>query len=219
MSKVFFQIGTNDGNDLFRDLVKREQPDVVILVEPNEQLINKIKKNYSGIRNVYIYNNAIYYNDNTVELVIPAKNGIIGTRADNNIIYTDGNFSLLPMNDWGNKNDMVKITANGITFDKICSIHDITNIDYLQIDTEGFDSEIIKMIDLTKYKIKKIRFEKWGFKTECFTDYHKEKADDFGINGLNFAIKKLEEHNYILKDIIDQDGNDIIATLNANSHL
>jgi FkbM family methyltransferase len=216
MSKVFFQIGTNNGNDLFRELVIQNAPDCVILVEPNKELIDEIKKNYNNIKNVYIYNNAIYYNDDeTVELYIPAKNGIMGTIADNGLVYGDGHFSLLPMNDWGNKNDMVKITSKSITFDKICSIHGITNIDYLQIDTEGFDSEIIQMINLSKYKINMIRFEKWGFKTECFTNYLKEKADHLGINGLNKSINKLKEYNYLINDITDSDGNDIIATLNV----
>jgi FkbM family methyltransferase len=216
MQRVFFQIGTNDGNDLFRDLVIKENPDMVILVEPNKLLINEIKQNYSNIQNVYIYNNAIYYNDDEViELYIPAKNGIMGTRADNGIVYDSGHFTLLPMNDWGNKNDMVKITSTGITFDKICSTHGITNIDYLQIDTEGFDCEIIKMIDLSKYKINRIRFEKWGFNTECFTDYNKDKADELGVNGMNNAVNKLKEYNYVINDIHDKDGSDIIATLNV----
>jgi len=215
MSKVYFQIGTNNGNDLFKQLVIKDKPDIIILVEPNEILISEIKQNYSNIENVFIYNNAIYYNDDEIlELYIPAKNGILGTRADNNIIYGDVHFSLIPMNDWGNKNDMVKITSKSITFDKICSIHNITNIDYLQIDTEGFDTEIIKMIDLSKYNINKIRFEKWAFKTECFTDYHNEKSQELGINGMNAAINKLINYNYTLNDISDEDGNDIIATLN-----
>lgn len=214
MSKVFFQIGTNNGNDLFRSLVLKHMPDCIILVEPNENLIHEIKQNYSEIQNVYIYNNAIYYNnDEMLELYIPAKNGIMGTRADNNITYADAHFSLLPMNDWGSKNDMVKIQTKSITFDKICSIHGITNIEYLQIDTEGFDTEIIKMIDLSKYKINRIRFEKWGFKTECFTEYHKEKANELGANGMITAINKLRQYNYEINDIHDDDGNDIIATL------
>jgi FkbM family methyltransferase len=216
MSKVYFQIGTNNGNDMFRDLVLQNSPDCIILVEPNKELIDEIKKNYNNIKNVYIYNNAIYYNDDeTVELYIPAKNGIMGTRADNGIVYNDYHFSLLPMNDWGNKNDMVKISTKSITFDKICSIHNITNIDYLQIDTEGFDSEIIQMINLSKYKINKIRFEKWNFKSECFTNYYEEKADDLGINGLNKCINKLKEYNYVINDITDNDGNDVLATLNV----
>lgn len=215
MTNVFFQIGTNNGNDLFRELVKKTNPYVVILVEPNEKLINIIKENYSGIKNVYIYNNAIYYNDDEIlELYIPSKNGVMGNCADNGIVYDDAHFSLIPMNDWGNKDDMVKITSKSITFDTICKIHGITDISYLQIDTEGFDSEIIKMIDLYKYKIHKIRFEKWSFESDCFTDYHK-KSDDLGINGLNNSINKLIKHNYKITDINDIDGNDILATLNV----
>jgi hypothetical protein len=54
MSKVFFQIGTNNGNDLFRNKVKISQPDIVILVEPNKKLLDEIKKNYHAIKNVHI---------------------------------------------------------------------------------------------------------------------------------------------------------------------
>jgi FkbM family methyltransferase len=216
MSKVFFQIGTNNGADNFREKVLQDAPDCVILVEPNKELIDEIKKNYNNIQNVYIYNNAIYYNDDeTVELYIPAKNGILGTVADNGVTYGNAQFSLLPMNDWGTKDDMVKITSKSITFDKICSIHNITNIDYLQIDTEGFDSEIIQMINLSKYKINKIRFEKWNFNPECFTNYYQEKSVDLGINGMNKCINKLKEHNYVINELIDNDGNDILATLNV----
>lgn len=212
MTKVFFQIGTNNGNDLFREMVIRENPDIVILVEPNASLISEIHKNYNGIANAFIYNHAVYYRDDEmIELYIPAKNGIMGTRAENNYIFSDLHFSLVPMNDWGNKNDMVKMPARSITFDTICKNHGITTIDYLQIDTEGFDSEIIKMIDLSKYTIDTIRFEKWIFETECFTRYNSERADTLGINGMNHALLKLTEHKYTLYHIADSDGNDIIA--------
>lgn len=215
MSKVYFQIGTNDGNDLFLKKVIEDKPDLIILVEPNTNLIDTIKHYYNGIKNVYIYNNAIYYRDDElVELYIPAKNGIMGTRADNNGIYNHVHFSLLPMNDWGHKNDMVKISSISITFDKICILHNIKIIDYLQIDTEGFDYEIIKMINLSKYKINKLRFEKWTFDTHCFTKYHKEKSNQLGINGMNDAIDKLKNNNYTINEIHDDDGNDMIAILN-----
>jgi len=214
MSRIFFQIGTNNGDDLFRNKVKEINPDMVILVEPNQTLINEINENYKDVKNVYIYNNAIYYNnDEIVELYIPAKNGIIGSIADNGHAYCDGNFSLLPMNDWGTKDDMVKFTAKTITFDEICKNHNITEIEYLQIDTEGFDTEIIKMIDLSKYKIKQIRFEKWVFSSECFTHYNNDIANELGINGMNFVMNKLKNNNYIINEISDKDGDDIIATL------
>lgn len=37
--------------------------------------------------------------------------------------------------------------------------HDLFGLDYLQIDTEGFDDEIIKMIDFSIIKPKLIKFE------------------------------------------------------------
>lgn len=218
MSSVYFQIGTNDGNDLFRQIVLQKKPDLVILVEPNPSLMDQIKKNYDGIPNVHIFNNAVYYtNDETLTLFIPSKQGVMngerGVRADNGITYHHVHFSLVPMNDWGKKEDMATFTTKSITFDEICKRHSITHIDYLQIDTEGFDSEIIKMIDLSKYTIKKIRFEKWNFKQECFTEYNSTHANELGMNGMNLAKEKLLSYNYSLSDISDKDGDDIIATL------
>jgi FkbM family methyltransferase len=213
--KVFFQIGTNDGNDLFNKRVEFEKPDIVILVEPNNDLAETIRKNYEKINTfseVFIYNNAIYYeNDKEVELVIPSKNGIYGQQADNGITYANVHFSLVPMNDWGKKEDMVSIKSKTITFDKICENHNIKHITYLQIDTEGFDTEIIKMLDFSKYTIDYIRFEKWNFKTDCFTSYNSEKADQLGENGMKAAMNKLLENNYKLTEISDYDGNDILA--------
>ena len=43
MSGIFFQIGTNNGNDTFRDKVKSDKPSLIILVEPNKSLISDIK--------------------------------------------------------------------------------------------------------------------------------------------------------------------------------
>ena len=215
MPNTFFQIGTNDGNDLFNKLVHKYIPECIILVEPNIDLIDKIKKNYNTMKNVYIYSNAIYYTDDEdIDLYVPAKNGVMGTIAENGLIYSDSHFSLVPMNDWGNKNDMVKITTKSITFDTICSNHGITDIDYLQIDTEGFDSEIIKMIDFSKYKINTIRFEKWPFKSNSFTEHNKQLAHDLGESGLLNTINKLKDNNYTINEINDSDGNDIIAKLN-----
>jgi len=223
MNKVYFQIGTYNGNDLFRDMVKKEKPNLIILVEPNKNVINDIKKNYNNIENVYIYNNAVFYNnDEEVELFIPSKNGSYGLISDNGnyglisdngIRYRDSQFSLLPMNDWGSKDDMIKLKSKSITFDKICSNHNITNIDYLQIDTEGFDSEIIKMIDFSKYKIKTIRFEQWNFTTHSFTRYNKEKSNELGENGMKNSINKLIKYNYKITTVSDKMGDDYIAVL------
>ena len=218
--KTYFQIGTNDGNDNFRNLCIKHKPDMIVLVEANSKHLNSIQNNYKSFVNVHTINKAIYYNDNDeVELFIPAKDGIYGEpgvqpeRKQGNHTYTDGQFSLLPMNDWGEKKNMCSFKATTIKFDTICEQLNITNIEYLQIDTEGFDSEIIKMIDLDKYNIKNIRYEKWGFSTECFTKYNSDdNLNNYGNEGMKLVEQKLKKYNYKLRDINDRDGNDIIAT-------
>ena len=174
---VFVQIGTNDGNDLFRNIVYKLKPRVVILIEPNNQLYTTIKENYRDIEsNVIIINKCIYdKDDEEVSLFIPAKNGIYGNpgeqpeRVLGNYTYNTQHFSLIPMNDWGKKTDMVEIKSKTITFNTLCKLHDITHINYLQIDTEGYDSQIISSIDFSKIKIDILRYEKWPFNENCFS--------------------------------------------------
>jgi FkbM family methyltransferase len=211
--KVYVQIGTNNGNDNFNKKVKSDCPDLVILVEPNSYLIPHILQNYQEVNNVQLLTNCIHYEDDKeISLYIPAIKKQYGSIAENGIRYSDVHFSVVPMNDWGNKEDMIEIKSSSITFDTLCKRFSITEIDYLQIDTEGFDSEIIKMIDLKKYKIRKIRYERWEFDTSCF-NRHNENHDMFGKNGMKVVEDKLISHGYKLTPINDEDGNDYIATL------
>lgn len=209
---VYIQIGTNNGNDNFRKLVIQNKPDLVILVEPNSQLINLIQENYRDIQNVYIINKALYYQDDIdISLYIPETDEF--NKAKNGCNYSDAHYSLVPMNDWGQT--LQSITTKSIRFNTLCEIFNINKIDYLQIDTEGFDSEIIKMIDFTKYKIYKIRYEKWLFDKDCFDLHNKEISDKLGKNGMKIIEDILTKNNYTLYDINDDDGNDIIAILNS----
>ena len=108
--KVFMQIGTNTGNDRFLQLCKNHNPDLIILVEANKMHVKSINENYKMFPNVKLFTNAVYYEDDKeVSLYIPAKDGIYGNpgvqpdRKQGNHTYTHGEFSLLPMNDWGEK--------------------------------------------------------------------------------------------------------------------
>jgi len=193
--------------------VRAEKPDLVILVEPNRDFEPIIRKHYEGVQNVFIFSKAIYYeNKPDVSLFVPGKRGVFGSRADNGWTYSHLHFSLVPMNDWGSKEDMVELKTSGIRFDTLCSVFGLTQIDYLQMDTEGFDSEIIKMIDFSKVDIRQIRYEKWDFDTKEFTKYHGEKAEHLGKNGMREVELKLIQAGFKLSIIKDEDGDDILAT-------
>ena len=185
--KIFVQIGTNNGNDDFRNLCRQYKPSLIILVEPNSIHNDSIVTAYEGILAYHIENVAITTQaQNEVTLVIPKNRPKM---------YNTGNYSLLPMDDWGD--DFNKVVSKGITFSQLCENYGITEIEYLQIDTEGYDSEIIKSIDFSKVKINKIRYEKWGFPTDAFTR-HGDKGKEYGIAGMKAVHSLLVDLGYVL---------------------
>lgn len=61
-----------------------------------------------------------------------------------------------------------KIKVNGITFNDLIDKYNVEKIDLLQIDTEGFDFEIIKQINFKNIRPKIINFEYKNIKYEDF---------------------------------------------------
>jgi len=193
--KTFVQIGTHMGDDEFNKIVKKENPDLVILVEPNVKLNESIIENYSSMIDcVHIENVAINTKSGPCEVVIPK----------NPLPLPDGNYcelgtahySLLPMDDWGN--DFKTIKVNGMTFSELCEKYSVTEIDFLQTDTEGFDSQIILSIDFNKVKIKKIKYEYWPFKSEDQYKRYGEEGKKYGTNGMEEVESKLMSLGYKL---------------------
>ena len=64
---VYIQIGTNNGNDAFLSRVKRDHPDLVILVEPNKEWRATIRKYYEYVSSVSGYVSG-YTIDTTISL-------------------------------------------------------------------------------------------------------------------------------------------------------
>ena len=189
---VFIQIGTNSGNDEFLQRVRKQQPNLVILIEPNKDWNETIRNNYKYVSGVIILNAAIVNKPTKeVSLFIPKVNA--EGLAKNGVGYGTNNFSILPMDDWGE--ELVELKVPGITLSALCAKYDIETIDYLQIDTEGYDAEIIKSIDFTKINIKEIEFEWWHFEESCYTKYG-EKAKDYGLNGMLEAERILINAGY-----------------------
>ena len=89
---------------------------------------------------------------------------------------------------------------------ELCTRYEISDIHYLQTDTEGYDAEIIKSIDFTKINIDTIKYETWNFVEDCFSR-HGDKAKLYGINGMNYISNLLLSLGYELT----KDGGDMIA--------
>lgn len=214
--KTFIQIGTNNGNDEFNSIVRQETPNLVILIEPNSNLNNQIIENYSRLSdqidkdvNCVIENICITTKSGPCKLVIP-KNEVISDDG-NRYSYTDVHFSLLPMDDWGE--EFITLEVDGITFSELCEKYSVTEIEYLQIDTEGFDTQIILSIDFDKIKIKKIKYEIWGFNPDKAYTKYGEEGKKYGSAGMMEVEKKLTSLGYILSKVPSHSPTDIEAIL------
>jgi FkbM family methyltransferase len=195
-NKVWIQIGVKDGNDEFRDLAREYCPSKIILVEPNKELLENIKNSYKGINNAVIVTLAITADEKgEVNLYRPAK-------VINGIEYDPGKFSLIPMDDWGN--DFITMTVDSCTFNQLCYHFNIDDINFLQIDTEGYDSEIIRSIDLDKIKIDVLKYEVWNHDSSC---YKRHGINEYGKTGIEIVNKMLSERGYRFQKV----AHDMIA--------
>ena len=168
-SKIFV-IGANDGlsfDNLFDDL----DPNLSsgLLIEPSSRYFEKLVKNSSKFPHIKTHKFAV--NTSNTSLVL----------------YQLNESGLKKMPDWGrglgsfSKSHLLKhdILSDldiecelvvGKTFISIIQEFDLFTVHYLQIDTEGFDAEIIKMIDFSIFRALLIQFEVSNLSSQELSD-------------------------------------------------
>lgn len=179
----FLQIGANDGVsfDCLYEYVTMSKWSGVV-VEPLTDFYKKLYMNYEDYPLVQTVNLAIHATENRFNLY----------RVDPKY------YSELP--DWAkgtatfNYDNLIKqgIKEHQIILNSVPSIHlmhlidlyNLYDINYLQIDVEGMDDEIIKMIDFSKIKPILIRFEWQHLSNEKFETVAKI------LKGKGYILKK-----------------------------
>ena len=183
----FIQIGGNDGvsfDTLYENLCKRNPKGIIL--EPSPKYFKKLEQNYSDFSNIVLLNKAIHPNESKFTLYEVNENGLdklpewgqgIGTFNIDNLICKNLKNS-----------DISIIEVDCVSFNELISqFSNFLKIDFLQIDTEGFDGEIIKSIDFSQFYSKMIKFE------NCILP-----------NGeLEIVKNLLFKNNYIVFDDID----------------
>jgi FkbM family methyltransferase len=149
--KIFMQIGSNIGEDHFSQYISSvNEPCRVILIEANKECIKSLRSNYNSIRSpekkVHIFNI-----------------GIVPRHTKSDILYFyDGPIetcSLLSRKSHGPTCRKMKFRS--FSFNEFCEKLCIKDIDFLMMDIEGLDYEILLDIDLNSINIKKLVFEIW----------------------------------------------------------
>ncbi len=164
-SKVFFvQIGSNDGKqaDPLYQLSHSKSNWSGLLVEPLPFLFKKLKDNYPDPK-FQLENSAIGESNGEITFyyISPEAKKVLGEKLP---FYYDqvGSFSLnhvLKHFDSEIEQYILKTQVPTITLKNLLERHKIDKIDLLHIDTEGFDYQILRQINLRQFTPKIILFE------------------------------------------------------------
>lgn len=154
----FIQIGANDGvkfDDLFTFVVKRKVRGLVI--EPLKHYFTKLNSVYSAFPAITAINCAVHSSEKYVKLYhVDPK--IIGTLPE----WSQGIGSIDPEHHKKSGISTDHIITEEVEAKHLMSIigeNKLTHVNLLQIDAEGYDGEVIKMIDFQRIKPSIIKYE------------------------------------------------------------
>ncbi|MDA3972325.1 MAG: FkbM family methyltransferase [Desulfobulbaceae bacterium] len=190
----FVQIGANDGkraDDSYGFITKHHLHGIV--VEPLRDMFDKLCENYASEPQIEKINKAIHADATTMPLYRIKKDAGVPDWC-----HGIGSFSREHLLSGAKKvpnidQYIVEEAVDCISLPELFTSSHVQHISFLQIDTEGYDFEIIKMVDFKTIKPRIIRYE-------CSV---MSKADN------QACVELLSSHGYQFFD----EGNDIIAVL------
>ncbi len=181
----FVQIGANDGvfADPIRNFVTRNHA-AGLVVEPLKDFFQKLVLNYRDFPKVKPVNVALHSTLRSIQLhrVDPAKAGAAQDWAQGIASIREEHHRINAVPD----EVMMTETVPAITLTELLDQHSVSQLDLLQVDTEGYDFEILQMIDFQRIKPAIIHFE------------HGLPAGTMSIEQFQRCTGRLMEHGYYI---------------------
>ena len=181
--KTFVIIGAMDGisHDNIFEEIKDIEDAKIIFVEPIPYHFMQLCENVKEIKGeVYCECTAISPIKERVEIAYVAPYEL-----HNYDHYINGCSSVVvggsPINAYMKdveESHLSKYALMTTTFDKLMEKYRITQVDYLQVDCEGYDELIIDSIDFNFWNIKEVKFEK-HYLSDIFYDRLKLEYGDY----------------------------------------
>lgn len=152
----FVQIGANNGiryDPIYSTVNELKLKGIVI--EPIKEYYEELVKNYQHLPSVKTANVAIYAENKELTFYKVKKNNDLPDWV-NGIASLDEHHHIKANtpSEYIEREQVV-----GIDFDTLIKGYSIDRIDFLQIDTEGYDYHLLKMFPFDKFKPKLIHFE------------------------------------------------------------
>lgn len=191
---IIVQIGCNDGDDEIYKIINSQCVDFALLVDANPFVIEELAKvRYKSFNNVKIECHLISDQEIEKNFYIPHFEG--------HKYSQHSSLSKEHVIKHGHKLEESKsFLMKSISIEKLFKLNNLTNIDYLYVDCEGEDFNIINSIDFNKFNIKKITFE----------HAHISNRDE----NYPYILNKLKEYGYKIYNV---DLGNITLIKNANN--
>jgi hypothetical protein len=152
------QIGSHcGGDDLSRYILSNYQSlKLGLFVEANPSHIETLKECYSRLENIQIENLAIkYFNDTSNKITIFYHDN----DPDKQVASTDINHVKKHEIYWKPGGSIQSFETDALNLHELFDKYKLINIDWLLLDIEGMEPDIIMNLNFDKYKIQKIEFE------------------------------------------------------------
>ena len=154
------QIGANKGDDELAKYIKKnyDKLDFALFVEANPLHIQDLKKCYEGYENVFIENIAIKpstYEEDTLKLYYYEDDAplyAVTSCVKSHIEKHYGHFNY-------SEDKLHQFEIPALTIDDLFLKYNIQELDWLLLDVEGIDAELLLDTDWSKYDIQRIEYE------------------------------------------------------------
>lgn len=156
---TLLEIGANNGVTYSNSRKLIEQGAKAVLVEPSENVFPELGSLYKDNENVYLVKAAIGIKDDEAKFYDSGVEKIHG--GAKSLLAT---MSQPDKNKWNKVVDYKETTVRMITFDTLLKESPYKTFDFISIDAEGYDLQILEQIDLTKTGTKVICIEHNGIK-------------------------------------------------------
>jgi FkbM family methyltransferase len=155
---IIVQVGTNTGNDHVLQICKQQSFDSIFLIEPFAIHNESIHKHYRGVPNYKIDNIAIVPKSMaTVELYYTENDGPLSHVNKSYEVTSIKPEHLLKHN--YTYTSLRKFTVPAFTMNEYLTKYNLYKIDYLFLDIEGIDFEVLETIDFNKFDIRNLQIE------------------------------------------------------------
>tara|TARA_R110000868_G_scaffold96277_1_gene264870 strand:- start:1041 stop:2618 length:1578 start_codon:yes stop_codon:yes gene_type:complete len=152
------QVGANKGDDNLAKYLKKnyKELDFALFVEANPLHIEDLKKCYEGYKNVFIENIAIKpssYEQDTLKLYYYEDDAplyAVTSCVESHIKKHYNNFT---------EDKLHQFEVPSLTIDDLFEKYNIKELDWLLLDVEGIDADLLLDVNWGKYDIKKIEYE------------------------------------------------------------